>query len=377
MVIGSPRESQLHEHRVGLTPFLANRLVELGHTVLIETGAGIAAHFADRDYQRAGAQIVYSAEEVYRRADLVCRVGAVAESEIPLLRPGLTICAFHHLAVAPKERVRALQELGATLIGYEIIADAAGNLPVLQPMSDMAGQMALHVAAHHLQTEAGGRGILLGHIPGVPPPTVLVLGAGTVGRAAARQATACGCHVIVIDHDLQKLARIHRDSEGRVVTALAGLDRLERYTAVADVVVGAVLIPGGRAPFLVTEEMVEGMKAGSMILDISIDQGGCVETSRPTTLDDPTYTRFGVLHYAVPNMTANIARSASRALATASHGYLVRLAERGVEGALADDAGLAQGVYMANGKLVNATAGSALGIPVSELAEALEKGNRG
>jgi len=377
MVIGSPRESQPHEHRVGLTPFLANRLVELGHTVLIEAGAGVAAHFSDGDYQRAGAQIVYSAEEVYRRSDIVCRVGAVAESEIPLLRPGLTICSFHHLAVAPKERVRALMELGATLVGYEIIRDAAGCLPALRPMSEMAGQLAIHVAAHHLQTERGGRGILIGHVPGVPPPTVLVLGAGTVGHAAARQATACGCHVIVVDHDLQKLARIHADSEGRVVTAIAGLERLERYTSVADVVVGAILIPGDRAPFVVTEKMVEGMKAGSVILDVSIDQGGCVETSRPTTLADPTYIYQGVVHYAVPNMTASIARSASRALATATHAYLVRLAELGLEKALAADPGLAQGIYMANGKMVNATAGSALGIPVVGLAEALEKGNRG
>jgi alanine dehydrogenase len=376
MVVGVPKEIHQQEHRVGLTPFLVNRLTELGHTVLVERGAGISAHFSDRDYEKVGAQVVYSAEEVYRRSDLVCRIGAISEDEIPLLKPRLTVCAFHHLAVASREKVRALMELETTLIGYEIIRDAAGNLPVLQPVSDIAGQMAIHVAAYHLQTQEGGRGVLIGHIPGVPPPTVLVLGAGTVGKAAARQAMACGCHVIVIDNELHKLSTLHQEFGGRAVTALAGLDRLEKYTAVADVLVGAVLIPGGRAPFLATEEMVKGMKAGSVILDVSIDQGGCVETSRPTTLADPVFVRHGVIHYAVPNMTANVARSASRALANAFLPYLLPLSGTEIGGALAADPGLALGVYMFRGKMVNPTAGATLGVPVSDRGSMLRGGGR-
>jgi alanine dehydrogenase len=189
-------------------------------------------------------------------------------------------------------------------------------------MSEMAGQMAIHIAAHYLQNEAGGRGILLGHVPGVAPPTILVLGAGTVGTVAARQALTNGCHVIVMDTDMGKLRRLDRELGGRAVTAMASTDRLEKYTAVADVLVGAVLIPGERAPFVVTEKMVKAMKSGSVLLDLSIDQGGCVETSRPTDLSDPVYVQHGVLHYCVPNMTADIARTASRALAHAISPYL-------------------------------------------------------
>jgi alanine dehydrogenase len=377
MVIGVPRESLHHEHRVGLTPFLVNRLTELGQTVIVEREAGHNARFIDRDYQRVGAQIVYSAEEVYKRADLVCRIGAIPDAEVALLKPGLTVCAFHHLAVVPRERVQRLMELETTLIGYEVIRDEAGSLPVLLPMSEMAGQMAVHLAAHYLQNEAGGRGILLGHVPGVAPPTILVLGAGTVGTVAARQALMNGCHVIVMDADMRKLRRLDRELAGRVVTAVAGIDRLEKYTAVADVLVGAVLIPGERSPFLVTEEMVKAMKSGSVILDLSIDQGGCVETSRPTNLGDPVYVQHGVLHYCVPNMTANIARTASRALAHAILPYLSDLATRGPEAAIAGNPGLAQGAYMVAGRMVNRRVAESLGVPVSELGDVLAGGKRG
>jgi alanine dehydrogenase len=370
MVIGVPKESRHDEHRVGLTPFLVNRLIAEGHTVLVERGAGGAAHFADGDYTTSGGQIVYTAEEVYKRSDLVCRVGGISGTDLPLLKPGLTICAFHHLAVASRERVAALMNLGTTLIGYEIIADAAGNLPVLQPMSDIAGQMAIHIAAHHLQTGAGGRGVLLGHAAGVPPPTVLVLGAGTVGHAAARLALAGGCHVIVLDSEFKKLAALDHELDGRAVTALAAPHRLDKYVRVADVVIGAILIPGGRAPFLVTEEMVTHMKAGSVIVDVSIDQGGCVETSRPTTLSDPVFTRHGVIHYAVPNMTANLARSASRALANALLPHALNLAGRGAAEALLHDPGLARGAYLVAGQMVNPLAGAALGVPAVPLESA-------
>lgn len=371
MIIGVPKETHRHEHRVGLTPFGVRRLTQQGHTVVVETGAGEAGHFTDRNFQEAGAQIVYSPEEAYKRGDIVCRVGSLSGDELNLLRPELVICGFHHLAVMPRERVEKLMAMKATLIGYEVIRDQHGDLPVLVPISEMAGQMAVQIAAHCLYKEAGGRGILLGNVAGVPPPTVVILGAGTVGRAAARQALASGAHVIVMDADLVRLQSVHRESKGRIVTCVPIAERLVKYTAIADALIGAILIPGARAPFVITEEMVKGMKSGSVIVDVSIDQGGCVETSRPTTLDSPTFIVHDVVHYCVPNMTASIPRTTSRALANASHPFLVEIAGKGVDRALRDDPGLAQGVYLYRGEMVNEKVGSALKMPAKQLTQLL------
>lgn len=377
MIVGAPREVHRHEHRVGLTPFGVGRLVQAGHTVLIEKDAGSSAWFADRHYQAAGARIVYGPDEIYKRSDVVCRVGALSPDDIARLEPGAVVCGFHHLTVAAREDVERLAELEATLVGYEIIRDAHGDLPVLTPMSEMAGRMAVNVAAHLLQNEERGRGILLGNVPGVPPPTVLILGAGAVGRAAAGQALACGAHVIVMDADVAKLRLLHRHvGSGQLVTVAAAMDRLERYASIADVVIGAVLIPGERAPFVVTREMVRGMKPGSVIVDVSIDQGGCVETSRPTTLADPTFVVDDVVHYCVPNMTANVARTASRVLATAALPYLVGLTQGTVEEALRADAGLAQGLYLYRGNVVSGAVAQALGRPAADLAALIGGGAR-
>ena len=367
MIVGVPREIHRHEHRVGLTPRAAARLRQQGHMVLIEKDAGLTAHFSDRDYETAGAQIVYDSEEVYKRADMVCRVSLFSPEDLALLKPGAIICGFLHLAVAPREMASRLMDLKATLIGYEIIRDGNHRLPVLVPFSEMAGQMAVQVAAHYLQNEAGGRGVLIGSVAGVPPATVLVLGAGTVGSTAARQALANGAHVIIVDADLAKLRALNREFRGQVVTVLGEIDVLDKYTSIADVVIGSVLIPGARAPFVVTEAMVKAMKPGSVIVDVAIDQGGCIETSRPTTLDRPTFVIHGVVHYCVPNMTANIARTASRALTNASISYLNELSGQGLDGALRADPGLAAGVYMYKGKLVNERAGKTLGIPAIPL----------
>lgn len=374
MILGVPRETHRHEHRVGLTPHAVARLTAAGHSVVVEQGAGSTAHFADPDYQAAGARIVYSREEAYRRAEVICAVGALTADELELLSPGTTVCAFHHLAVAPRQLVERLCELRLTLIGYEVIRGPGGELAVLLPISEMAGHMVIHLAAQYLQNEAGGRGILLGNVPGVPPPTVLILGAGTVGRTAAAQALAAGAHVILLDADLARLRAASRGLAGGVVTVVGGGDRVERYTALADVVVGAVLVPGGRAPYLVSEEMVRRMKPGSVVIDVAIDQGGCVETSRPTTLADPAYVVHGVVHYCVPNLTANVARTASRALTHAMLPYLLRLGERGLDGSLAADPGLAGGVYLYRGEMVHALAGHTLGLPVTPLADLLSGG---
>ncbi|UCC48688.1 MAG: alanine dehydrogenase [Gemmatimonadota bacterium] len=373
MFIGVPTETHHLEHRVGLSPYAVARLTRYGHTVVVEKGAGEKARFSDSEFEKAGAQIVYSSEEAYKRADIVCRVGVLSADEIDLLKPGLIICGFHHLAVMPHDQVERLMELKATVIGYEIIQDETGDLPILAVISEMAGQMAVHLAAHYLQNEAGGRGILLGNVPGVAPPTVLILGAGDVGYYAARQALASGAHVILVDEDLTRLRIVGRAFAGQVVTAVASMAQLERLTSIADVVIGAVLIPGAHSPILVTEEMVKGMKPGSVILDISIDQGGCVETSRPTTIDDPTFVVHDVVHYCVPNMTANIARTASRALANAVLPTLKSILRKGLDGALRDDPCLAAGLYLYEGRMVNEKVGGILHIPAVPLQRLLDR----
>jgi alanine dehydrogenase len=219
------------------------RLTRYDHTVVVESEAGARARFPDSEYEEAGAQIVYSAEEAYKRADIVCRVSVLSADELDLLKQGLTICGFQHLAVMPRDQIERLMELQTTLIGYEIIRDETGDLPILSAMSEMAGQMAVHTAAHYLKNESGGRGILLGNVPGVAPPTVLILGAGDVGYTAARQAIASGAHVILVDENLPRLRAISREFSGQIVTAVAGMAQLERFTAIADVVIGAILIP--------------------------------------------------------------------------------------------------------------------------------------
>ncbi len=372
MIIGVPGETHRHEHRVGLTPLAISRLIRFGNTVLVERSAGAAARFSDGHFEEVGAQIVYSADEVYKRADMVCRVGVISTEELDKLKRGSVVCAFHHLAVQPREKVERLMELEATLIGYELIRDSKGDLPVLVPFSEMAGQMVIPLAAHFLQTENGGRGILMGNVPGVPPPTVLILGAGHVGRAAARHALLTGVHVVVLDDHLENLRAINREFSGRIVTAVSNAKRLSDYTAIADVVIGAILIPGERSPYLITEEMVKKMRKGSVIIDVSIDQGGCVETSRPTSIEHPTYIMHDVVHYCVPNMTASIARTASRALADVALPYIMEMADKGIEAALLDDPGLSEGVFLYKGRMVNPGAGEVFNIPAATLQHLVE-----
>jgi len=371
MVIGVPKEIHRQENRVGLSPFAVSQLTAEGHTVYVEKGAGVAAHFTDVDFEEAGAQIVYAPEEPYHRSDLVCRVSRPSTEELDLLKPNGIIIAFQHLAVIPRENMDRFLDLGSTLIGYEVIEDDTGDFPVLNPFSEMAGQMAIPLATHYLQTTKGGRGILLGNVPGVPPATVLVLGAGTVGFAAARSALGDGAHVLVVDNNMAQLRSLSRDLIGRPHTAIATDERLSRYTKIADVVVGGVLRPGERAPHLITEEMVKKMKPGSVIIDVSVDQGGCVATTRPTTLDRPTFMQHGVVHYCVPNMTANVPRTASRVLTNAALPYVKALARKGLKAALRADPALAGSVYTFEGQMVNAGLGDHFGIPSTPLEDLL------
>lgn len=373
MIFGVPKESLRHEHRVGMTPYAVSVLAQSGHQIYIERDAGRDSHFTNEDYQQAGATIVHSSDEVFGRADVVCRVGMMQAADIAMLPRGATVCGFLHLAVANHDVIDKFAEREITAIGYEIV-ERDGSRPVLRALSEIAGQMVVHKGASLMEFEAGGRGIVLGAAPGIPPATVVILGAGTLGGVAARRAVACGAHVIVLDSDVEKLRAVAGGCpNSAIVTLLASRRNIARSTAIADMLIGAVNLPGGRTPSLVTEPMVRAMKQGAVILDLSIDEGGCVATSRPTTPDNPTFQVHGVTHFCVPNMTAAVPRAASRALTLAAIPYLSHFAAEGVEAAIAGDAGLARGVYMYRGKVVHPLAAEALGIEAADLASLVRR----
>ena len=346
MNIGVIRERRALDRRVALTPPVVRRLAEAGHTVWVETGAGEGAFFRDPEYIRAGAQIAYSPAEVLQRSQLAVKISTPTLEEVELCPPGMALMAFYHLAVADARMARKLAERSITAIGCEIIQEEHGQFPVLAAISEIAGQMSVQIAAHLLRSSSGGRGILLGGTPGVPPATVVVLGAGTVGSWAAHAALAAGARVTVLDIDPGKLRRLMAHVPS-VATCLADRETVAAAVASADVVIGAVYVAGARAPRLVTREMVESMKHGAAILDVSIDQGGCVETSRPTSIAEPTFVCHGVTHFCVPNFTADLGRSSSMAIAQAVLPYVAAMASSGVAEALAAMPELARGVYRA------------------------------
>jgi alanine dehydrogenase len=365
MNIGVPREARQDEFRVGLTPAGVEVLVAAGHTCLVERDAGRGAGFTDEDYARAGARIVYSAEEAYRRADLVLKVERPKAEEVELLRDGCTVMGYMHLAVAPKDRIQRLLEKRITIIAYETIQHEDGSLPVLAPLSQAAGRMVPEIAAGLLHNDRGGKGILLGGVPGVPPAEVVIIGAGTFGVAATRGFLGTGASVHVLDRDLARLQRIDESCRagGRLVTMVSHAHNIRKAVAFADVVVGAVLVPGTRSPIVVTRELVKSMKPRSVILDIAIDQGGCVETSRPTTHREPTYVEENVIHYCVPNMTSVVARTATHALSNVALSYITEIAGEGLDAALAGMPELRRGVITFRGTVTNAAVAAHVGVP--------------
>jgi alanine dehydrogenase len=375
MDFGVPKEVRDLEMRVGLTPAGALALVQAGHAVYIERGAGVGAGFSDEHYRRAGAQIVYSAAEAYGRADVVAKVTRPASQEHGLFRHGQTIFSFLHLSVSSPDLLEALASHEITAVAYETIQEDDGVLPVLVPMSEIAGRLAPILAGELLMNLRGGRGTLLSGIPGVPPAAIVVLGGGVLGSNVARAFLGLGAQVTVLDQDARKLQRIDELFNGRVTTMLSNDYNIGRVVAFADVLLGCVLIPGQRAPILVSREMVRQMRSGSVIIDFSIDQGGCVETSRPTTLRDQTFVVDEVIHHCVPNITASVARTTSYAITNATLPYLLAVGQHGIHGALSLVPGLAQGVNLFQGKLTHPTVAQALGRPVEiELAELLAGG---
>ncbi len=343
MIIGVPKEVKDHESRVGITPAGVKALVDAGHTVLVETHAGELSAFPDDDYQSAGAEIVGSAHNVWGLADMIVKVKEPVEKEYVFFREGLVLFTYLHLAPV-RELTQQLLDKKVIGIAYETIRDKAGTLPLLTPMSEVAGRMSVQVGATFLQKEHGGRGALLGGVPGVPPADVCIIGGGIVGTNAAKIALGMGAKVTIVDLNLNRLRELDDIFNGRLYTLASNSYNVARAVQAADLVIGGVLIPGAAAPKIVSKEMVAKMKKGAVIVDVAIDQGGCIETARPTTHSDPSYLVNGVVHYCVTNMPAAVPNTSTLALTNATFPYVLKIAQHGASAAVQSESGIAEGV---------------------------------
>ena len=352
MKVGVPKEIKNHEYRVGLTPAGVHALTLAGHEVLVETNAGARTGFADADYATAGARIAASAAEVYARAEMVVKVKELQSAEFPLTRPGQILYAYQHFAPDP-DLLQHVIDCGLSCVAYETVADAQGELPLLAPMSRVAGRLAPQVGAWALQMANGGSGVLLGGVAGVPPGKVVIVGAGNVGTNALQIAVGMGAQVTLFDRGIDKIAALDRIYRGRIATAVADPLTLERAIADADLVIGAVLIPGKLSPKCITRALLRKMRPGSVIVDVGIDQGGIAETSRPTSHSEPIFVEEGIVHYCVPNMPSAVARTATLALTQATLPYALRLASLGLRRALEEDAGLMAGLQVHAGRVTH------------------------
>jgi len=350
MIIGVPKEVKDHESRVGVTPAGVKALVDAGHKTLVEHDAGALSAMPDDEYQAAGAEIVGSAHDVWRLAEMVVKVKEPVEKEYRHFRDGLVLFTYLHLAPV-RDLTDALLEKKVIGIAYETVRDHAGALPLLTPMSEVAGRLSVQVGAEYLTKEHGGRGLLLGGVPGVPPANVCIIGGGIVGTNAAKVALGMGAKVTLIDLNLNRLRELDDIFNGRVFTLASNSYNIERAVKEADLLIGGVLIPGAAAPKIVTKAMVHKMKKGAVIVDVAIDQGGCIETAYPTTHSHPSYEVDGVVHYCVTNMPAAVPNTSTLALTNATFPYVLKLAKMGAEAAVKDDKGIAEGVNTYDGSL--------------------------
>jgi alanine dehydrogenase len=360
MRIGVPKEIKIHEYRVGLVPAAVRELVGSGHEVQVETGAGAGIGVSDENYRAAGARIAPDAQSVFAAAELIVKVKEPQLIECARLRAGQVLFTYLHLA-ADRPQAEALMKSGATAIAYETVTAPDGSLPLLTPMSEVAGRMSVQVGAHYLQKANGGRGVLMGGVAGVPAANVVVVGGGVSGTHAVEMAHGLRADVTVLDRSIRRLRELDVQFHGSVRTLFSTTETIERSVRDADLVIGAVLVPGAAAPKLVTAAMIKSMHAGSVVVDIAIDQGGCFETSRPTTHADPTYVEFGVIHYCVTNMPGAVPRTSAFALNNATLPYVRAIADKGWERAVAEDAGLANGVNVSRGRIVHAAVARDLG----------------
>ncbi|HXU70600.1 MAG TPA: alanine dehydrogenase [Polyangia bacterium] len=359
MIVGVPTEVKTREYRVGMIPAGTRTLTSRGHKVLVQQGAGLGSGISDDAYKAAGAEIVATADEVWKRAEMIFKVKEPLPEEYPRMREGQIVYTYLHLAAAPQLAHEMLKR-GVTGVAYETIELDDGRLPLLQPMSAVAGRMSVQVAAAYLQKEHGGKGMLLGGVPGVRRGRVAIIGGGVVGQHAARMAVGLGALVNILDINPDTLSYIDDIYQGRVNTLYSDPLSIEESVQRADVVIGAVLITGARAPRLVTEDLIKKMEPGSVIVDVAVDQGGCIETCRPTTHDDPTYTVHGVIHYCVANMPGAVARTSTYALNNATLSYGVKIADMGIVAAAAADRHLAKGLNTYKGKITHKAVAAAV-----------------
>lgn len=362
MLIGVPKEIKNHEYRVGLTPAGARELTRHGHRVLVQRGAGTAIGLLDDDYTAAGASLGDGAEEIFARADMIIKVKEPQPTECAMLRRGQILYTYLHLAPDP-DQAAALVKSGAVCIAYETVTGPGGGLPLLAPMSEVAGRMSIQVAATHLESPRGGRGLLMAGVPGVPAAHVVVLGAGVVGTGALQMAVGLGARVTVLDNNVNRLRQLDLVFANRIATVCSNAHTVDEAVRDADVVIGAVLVPGASAPRLVTRDMIATMRKGAVVVDVAIDQGGCFETSHATTHAAPTFVVDGVVHYCVANMPGAVARTSTFALNNATLGHALALADKGWKQAMLDDPHLRAGLNVCDGHITYEAVALALGLP--------------
>ncbi|MFA5808820.1 MAG: alanine dehydrogenase [Thermoleophilia bacterium] len=367
MIIGVPSEVEVDEYRVAITPAGVRELVSAGHTVLIQKGAGEGSRLTDQTYEAQGGELIEDFQELFDKSKLIVKVKDPSPGEVALLKPDQSIFSFLHLAPQP-ELTKQLMETGATCIAYETVGLPGGALPLLSPMSEIAGRMAAQVGAYFLEKMIGGRGVLLGGVPGVPPARVVVLGAGIVGTNAAKIAAGMLADVTVLDNNIDRLRRLHGFVSGRLTTVMSTAFTIEEHVTGADLVIAAVLIPGAKAPKLITKKLVEEMVPHSVFVDVSIDQGGSSETSRMTTHSEPTYMVDEVIHYCVGNIPGAVPITSTHALTNATLPYILEIANKGITAAVRDNEALANGVNVMEGKLTNRAVADSVGLPFYELA---------
>ncbi|MEQ8209311.1 MAG: alanine dehydrogenase [Lacipirellulaceae bacterium] len=366
MIVGVPREIKQDEYRVAMLPVGVEELTRRGHTVLVEAGAGLGSGLPDHDYLRSGCEMVATPEEVFERSDLVVKVKEPMPPEWPLLRDGQALFTYFHFA-ADEELTKSVLSSGATAIAYETLSDAKGQLPLLTPMSEVAGRMSIQEGAKYLERPQMGRGILLGGVPGVAPANILVLGGGIVGANAAKIAAGFNANVAILDINVDRLRYLSDVMPPNVDCLFSDRHTINEQLERADLVVGAVLIPGAKAPRLITNEHLKGMKPGSVIIDVAIDQGGCIETSRPTSHSDPTYIVDEVVHYCVTNMPGAVGRTSTFALCNVTLPWVIQLAEKGIEAAAKELPPIAKAINMHAGKVTNRAVAETFGLELAEI----------
>ncbi|MDR2550375.1 MAG: alanine dehydrogenase [Desulfobulbus sp.] len=373
MIVGILKEIKAEENRVSMTPDGVASLVDRGHRVLVERGAGKGSEFDDALYERSGAAMADTPDEVYRQSEMVLHVKEPLPAEYEMIRPGQVVFTYFHFA-ASEDLARAMMASRAVCIAYETLTDRSGGLPLLTPMSEIAGRMAAQEAAKCLERNQGGRGILMGGVPGVAPARVLILGGGTVGAEAARIACGLGATVHLLDTNLPRLRHLAEVLPGNCIPMMSSPTTIRELAHQADVVIGAVLLPGAKAPKLITRELLAGMKRGAVVVDVAIDQGGCCETSRPTTHAQPVYEVDGILHYCVGNMPGAVPLTSTLALTNATQPYVLTLADKGWQRAAQDDPGIGAGINMVDGRVTCQAVAEAFGLPYSPLADLLQMG---